>query len=243
MEWTKEKQIKEEDLFVGKRLWMFNLNLTPRYRKRRDFIPPINVYISKLGYNIFLRSPYTTILCTFDWYNLSKWEIGNTAGFFETEEDATSCWNEALDNCHLKLEEEIKELRRSYFDGDEYYKIVKNRAPGATQWTSSTEEEMFKEGAAKFIVNFKSPLYYQVGLDVPSCIRLTTRSLGGGRYPIYLGKNQFVQEDSPKNLWTMTFPTKSDVAVYYSEIGRYDVCSKIDQWAETAINNIKSYKL
>ena len=243
MEWTKEKQINEEDLFVGKRLWVFNLALTPRYRKRMDFISPSNVYIDKLSWNILLKSPYTSVVRDRDWFVLSKWTIGYTAGFFETEEDAVGCWNEALDNCLASLDKEIKEIRHSYFDGDDYYNLTRNKKSGATQWTSSTDEEMFKEGAVKYIVNFSSPFCYQVGLDVPVGIRETSRSLGGGCYPIYLGRNRLVYEDSPKDLWSIVFPSRTDAAVYYSYIGRYDVCSKIDQWAEVAMDNIKSYKL
>ena len=243
MEWTKTKQIRDEDLFVGKRMWMFNLNLTPRYTKRRDFSCPSVVYITRLGYTISLKSPHTNIIRGYDWLNLSKWQVGQTAGFFETEEDAVSCWNEAIDSCITKVEEDTRNLKDDYFIGDEYYKLTKDRNPEMTSWTTTSEEDIFKEGVSKYMVNFTSPFYYQVGLDVPFTIRHSSRSLGGGTYPLYLGKNQYVSKNSPKNLWTLLFPSKSDIALYYSYIGRYDVCNKIDKWAETTIETLKNYKV
>ena len=62
MEWTKTKQINEEDLFAGQRLWVFNLIMSYRYRKTQQFLYPAEVFIEQMrGYQISLRSPFTSI--------------------------------------------------------------------------------------------------------------------------------------------------------------------------------------
>lgn len=247
MEWTKTKQINEEDLFAGQRLWVFNLIMSYRYRKTQQFLYPAEVFIEQMrGYQISLRSPFTSISAFGgrESYLLPSWNISNTAGLFNTEEDAITCWNEALDSCIEELEGIVKSMKHEYISGSKEYQLTAGKDLSKEFWEETPEKDIFKNSTGKYFVSYTSPFRHQVGLVVPSYIRFTSRDMGGGSYPIYLGPGQIIWgEDCPKTMGTMFFPSKSDVALYYSNIGKYEVCKSIDEWAEKSINSIESFKI
>jgi hypothetical protein len=249
MEWTKTKQINEEDFFVGRRVWAFNLSLSYRYRKTLALLCPAEVFISDLrggyGSEIVLTSPFTSITAfgARDWYAMPFWAINNTAGLFDTEEDAVFCWNEAIDSCIEELKEKTEYMKYQYLFGIKEYQLTAGKDPNKKYWEATPEADVFKNSKGKYYVSYSSPFRHSVGLLVPSSIRFTSRDMGGGRYPIWLGRGQVVYEYSPKTMATMFFPSKSDVALYYSNIGKYEVCKMIDEWTETSLSNLESFKI
>ena len=123
------------------------------------------------------------------------------------------------------------------------YRFTKNwkAAPKEDlRFKTATEKEIFKEGVGKYYVTTTDPWWRK--MCIPWSIRYSTRSLGGGTYPVYVGKH-LVYKDSPKSLTTEFFPSYQDVALYYSNIEKYKIADQIDEWKEQLKENVKKFRI
>lgn len=241
MEWTKEKQIDTDDIYIGKRVWAWYLDFSPMYRKTKYLVPPSEFFIATNGYR--LESPFKMDSSGYDSIYLSRYSLGLSSGIFETQEDATYCWNEALDSTIKDIEEEASWYKHQVLCGDMEYRFTKNwrSAPKEDlRFKTMSEKEIFKEGIGKYYVTTSDPWWRK--MYIPWTIRYSTRNLNGGTFPIYVGKH-LVYRDSPKSLVTEFFPSYQDVALYYSNIGKYEIVNQIDEWKEHLKENVRKFKI
>lgn len=233
-------QFKSGDIYIGQKLWVFNLSLTKNLNKTLNTISPTKGVVSNPSSIIF---KYYTTLGEGKGFRIPRYCVGDCAGLFENEEDAVWAWNYKIDTIINNTENTSDRLKHEYLAGIYDYRFTTHIIDKEkVYWEISKEEDIFKDKVNKCYTYCSIPSY-GISIQLPTSIRSTIKPMGGGNWPIYLGPKHTIYSCSEKIMENLIFPSPQDLSLYYSKIGKYEICDKIDQWKERLIKAIKKLKI